>query len=342
MEKTQLEYRGEILYSFQIDNNINKYKLYIERVKGLALYDVIIIGGGPAGLTAAIYACRAGRKTLLIERGAFGGQAASTDLIENYPGFPEGISGPELMLNFYNQAVHFGCNFLNAEVNVLQSTNLTGKIKNVETNVGTVQGKTIILATGAQPRELGVKGEKEFRGRGVSYCATCDGFFFRNKKVAVIGGGDAAVKEALFLANIAREVVIIHRRDTFRADKVLGNKALAAPNIKVYWDTVVKEIAGERKISSLILHNVKTLATISEEVEGVFMYVGTQPNTAFLADHNSKNEQGYLLTDENLQLSITGVFAIGDCRRKKTRQVATAVGDGASVLAAVDEYLHSL
>ena len=304
------------------------------------VYDVVIIGGGPAGLTAAIYACRAGWKTLLVERGAFGGQAASTDLIENYPGFPEGISGSELMLNFYNQAVHFGCDFLTADVNVLRSTDLNEKIKKVETNAGTVQGKTIIVATGAQPRELGVKGEKEFRGRGVSYCATCDGFFFRNKKVAVIGGGDAAVKEALFLANIAREVMIVHRRDTFRADKVLGDKVLAAPNIKVYWDTIVKEIVGETKINALILHNVKTLATVSEEVDGVFLYVGTQPNTAFFADHNSKNEQGYLLTDESLQIPIPGVFAIGDCRQKKARQVATAVGDGALVIAAVDEYLQ--
>ncbi|MDD2211734.1 MAG: thioredoxin-disulfide reductase [Clostridia bacterium] len=303
----------------------------------LSLYDVLIIGGGPAGLTAAIYACRAGWKTLLIERGTFGGQAASTDIIENYPGFPAGISGFELMMDFYKQASRFGCEFLTAEVLALSTG---GKSKKVVTSEGEVAGKTIILATGAMPRELGVRGEQDFRGKGVSYCATCDGFFYKNKKVAVVGGGDAAVKEALYLAKIVREVVLIHRRGALRADKVLGDKALGTPNLKVYWDTVVDEIVGDSKINSLKLHHVKTQETMELTVDGVFIYVGTKPNTEFLGGDFQKNPQGYLLTDESLETTASGVFAIGDCRRKNSRQVATAVGDGALVLAAAEGYLQ--
>lgn len=309
----------------------------------MEMYDIVIIGGGPAGLTAAIYACRAGWKTLVIEKGAIGGQAAITDRIENYPGFAEGISGPELMNNFYNQAVHFGCEMKIAEVSGLREAGFQAGQKpliTVETTDGQVQGKAVLVAAGAQARELGIKGEKEFRGRGVSYCATCDGFFFRNKKVAVIGGGDAAVKEALFLAKLAREVVIIHRRDTFRADKYLSEQVKATPNIKIYWDTVAEEIVGEKIITSIILRNVKTLETITEAVDGIFVYVGRKPNTDFLGDAYPKSTQGYLLTDESLQTAIPGVFAIGDCREKQVRQVATAVGDGASVLAAVEEYMR--
>lgn len=298
---------------------------------------MLIIGGGPAGLTAAIYACRAGWRTLLIERGTFGGQAASTDLIENYPGFPEGISGFELMMNFYKQAAHFGCEFLTAEVTALSTV---GKEKKLATSEGEVVGKTVILATGAMPRELGVRGEKEFRGKGVSYCATCDGFFFKNKKVAVVGGGDAAVKEALYLAKIVHEVVLIHRRDTLRADKILADKALTTPNLKICWDTVVDEIIGDSKIKALKLHHLQTQETVEMAVDGVFMYVGTQPNTSFLGEDFQKNPQGYLLTDEKLETTAAGVFAIGDCRQKNSRQVATAVGDGALVLAVVEEYLR--
>lgn len=307
----------------------------------MSLYDVIIIGGGPAGLTAAIYLCRAGWQTLLIERGSFGGQAAATDIIDNYPGFPEGISGSELMVNFYNQASRFGCEFITADVTGITNGGNTngGKNKLVETTAGKIEGKAVLIATGSQPRELGVKGEKEFRGKGVSYCATCDGFFFKNKKVAVVGGGDAAVKEALYLANIAREVVIIHRRDTLRADKVLGDKAIKTSNIKIYWDTVVDELVGESKINLLRLHNVKTQEAMTVEADGVFIYVGTQPNTGFLTDSFTKNPQGYLVTNENLETGVTGVFAIGDCRQKTARQVATAVGDGASILASIREYL---
>lgn len=297
---------------------------------------MLIIGGGPAGLTAAIYACRAGKKTLLLEKGAFGGQIISTETIENYPGFPDGISGFELMLNFQKQAKRFGCEFQNEEVLAIKTA---GAIKKVVINEGEIEAKVIILATGSKPRQLGVIGETKFHGKGVSYCATCDGFLYRNKKVAVVGGGDSAVKEALYLANMVQEVVIIHRRDELRADKVLGDKALAAPNIKICWDTVVDEIMGDSKIEALKMHNIKTQQTQEMAVEGVFMYVGNQPNTEFLGTEFEKNPQGYLVTNEKMETALPGVFAIGDCRKKLSRQVATAVGDGALVFSSVEEYL---
>jgi thioredoxin reductase (NADPH) len=305
----------------------------------MVLYDVVILGGGPAGLTAAIYTCRAGWKTLLVEMGAPGGQAATTEIIENYPGFPEGVSGPELMLKFYNQAARFGCEFMTAQVTGLT---VEGGIKTVTTTQGDVEGKTIIVATGAQPRELGVEGERKFRGRGVSYCATCDGFFFRQKKVAVIGGGDAAVEEAIYLSKLAQEVTIIHRRDAFRAAKVLGDRALQVPNIKVIWDAVVDEIRGDSQVKTLKLHNVKTQESQEVQVDGVFIYVGTQPNTDCLPAVIERNPQGYIITNEALETRVPGVFAVGDCRFKGSRQVATAVGDGALVLPAVEKYLNSL
>lgn len=302
------------------------------------IYDVAIIGGGPAGLTAAIYACRAGWKTVLIERGAPGGQAATTEIIENYPGFPEGIAGPDLMGKFYEQATRFGCEFITTEVTGFEPE---GAVKQVETIQETVQAKAVIIATGSYPRELGVEGEKKLRGRGVSYCATCDGFFFRGKKVAVIGGGDAAVKEAIFLAHLAAEVTIIHRRDSFRAAKVLGDKVGETKNITTVWDSVVDEISGVNKVEKLKVHNVKTQASWEIPVDGVFLYVGTKPNTEFIDARLQRNEQGYLITNENLACNLPGIFAVGDCREKGSRQVANAVGDGASVLPALDDYLHS-
>lgn len=303
------------------------------------IYDVAIIGGGPAGLTAAIYACRAGWKTVVIEMGAPGGQAATTEIIENYPGFPAGIAGPDLMLKFYEQATRFGCQFLTAQATGL---NPDGPVKIIETSQESVHARAVVIATGSQPRELGVEGEKKFRGRGVSYCATCDGFFFRGKRVAVVGGGDSAVKEALYLAQLAEEVTIIHRRDAFRAAKVLGDKVREVKNIKIIWDTVVDEMVGTDKLEKLKIHNVKNQISSELPVDGVFLYVGTKPNTGFLDARLQRNEQGYLKTTESLACNLPGIFAVGDCREKSSRQVATAVGDGANVLPALDEYLHSM
>ncbi|MDD2401594.1 MAG: FAD-dependent oxidoreductase [Clostridia bacterium] len=300
----------------------------------LVIYDLVIVGGGPAGLTAAIYACRAGRNTLLIEKGTFGGQATTAHNIENYPGFPEGISGQELMTRFYKQALRFGCKFLTTEV---IGFSCEEEIKVVKTIEGQIKGKTIILATGAQIKESGIKGEKEFRGKGVSYCATCDGFFFRNKEVAVVGGGEASLKEAMYLANIVKEVIIINKKDTFNADKVLIDEIIDAGNVKVYYNTIVDEIIGEKIITSLKLRNVKTEETFSVNTNGVFLHVGAQ----IMEESFTKNEKGFLITNEKLETSVSGVFAIGDCRQKKSRQVATAVGDGALVLAYVGEYLHT-
>lgn len=302
-------------------------------------YDVAIIGGGPAGLTAAIYTCRAGRKTVLLEMGAPGGQAATTDVIENYPGFPEGIDGPDLMIKFYQQAQRFGCEFVTAQATGLKHEGIK---KTVSTTGDAIEAKAVVVATGTRSRELGVRGEKELRGKGVSYCANCDGFFFKNKKVAVVGGGDAAVKEAIYLARIVREVVILHRRDEFRAAKVLGDRAINTPNIKIVWDTVVDEMVGENRLQGLRVHNVKTQASADLEVDGVFLYVGTQPNTDFLDAAVRRTPQGYLITNEKFETSVKGVFAAGDCREKGTRQVATAVGDGAGVLEGINEYLDSL
>lgn len=302
-------------------------------------YDVAIIGGGPGGLTAAIYTCRANRKTVLLEMGAPGGQAATTDVIENYPGFPEGIDGPELMMKFYEQARRFGCEFITAQATGLQDK---GMKKIVSTTRGEVEATAVVVATGARSRELGVRGEKELRGKGVSYCATCDGFFFKNKKVAVIGGGDAAVKEAIYLARIAREVVIIHRREELRAAKVLGERAMNTPNIEIMWNTVVDEMTGENRLQGLRVHNVKTQESSDLAADGVFLYVGIQPNTDFLDVSVRRTPQGYLITNEKYETSVKGVFAVGDCREKGSRQVATAVGDGAAVLEGLEEYLDSI
>lgn len=303
------------------------------------IYDVAIIGGGPAGLTTAIYSCRAGWHTVLIEQGAPGGQAATTEIIENYPGFPEGIAGPDLMLKFYDQANRFGCEFITSQVTELVPE---GTVKRITTNQGIIEAKAVVIATGSYPRGLGAPGEEKFRGRGVSYCATCDGFFFRGKKVAVVGGGDSAVKESLYLANLAQEVILIHRRDKFRAAKVLSDKVQELANVKILWDSVLTEISGEDKVEKIQVKNLISQDSKELAVDGVFLYVGTRPNTDFLPDSIKRNEQGYLLTSNQLECSLPGIFAVGDCREKGSRQVANAVGDGASVLPSLDDYLHSM
>ena len=234
------------------------------------MYEVLIIGAGPAGMTAAIYAARAGYKTAILEHGVPGGQAATTDMIENYPGFPDGISGPELMMKFFEQTQTFGVELIYEQV---QSLELTGDIKRVITDKQTIEAKTVVIASGAKPRTLGVANEGRLRGRGVSYCATCDGFFFKDQPVAVVGGGDTAVEEAMYLTKMCSSVTLIHRRDELRANKLAQSRALANEKLHILYDTVVDEIVGDEKVTQLKLRNKKTDETSQLDINGVFIFV---------------------------------------------------------------------
>ncbi len=305
------------------------------------MYDTIIIGGGPSGMTAAIYASRARLKTLLIEKAGCGGQIAITDHLENYPGFEEGINGFELAVKMEKQAKTFGTEIIYGEVSSLQLTGETKKI--VLTNNKEYETKTVIIASGANFRKLGCPGEKEFIGKGVSYCATCDGPFFRNKEIAVVGGGDSALQEALYLTKFASKVNLIHRRNEFRAAKILQEKVLAETKINVIYDTVVEEIVGNpvTSVESIKLKNAKTGEFSNIAVNGIFVFVGWLPNTSFLKESGIKlNDNGYIVTDDNMSTSIDGVFACGDVREKLLRQVVTACGDGATAAVSAQHYLE--
>lgn len=302
------------------------------------MYEVLIIGAGPAGMTAAIYAARAGYKTAVLEHGVPGGQAATTDMIENYPGFPEGISGPELMMKFFEQTQTFGVKMIYEQV---QSVELDGAIKRVTTDKQTIEAKAVVIASGAKPRALGVANEGRLRGRGVSYCATCDGFFFKDQPVAVVGGGDTAVEEAMYLTKMCSSVTLIHRRDELRANKLAQSRALANEKLNIIYDTVVDEIIGDDKVSQLKLRNKKTDETSTLDINGVFIFVGYLPNNAFFPPELEVNEQGYIVTDDEMATNIPGVFAVGDVRQKKLRQVTTAVGDGGAVMHGIEEYFRA-
>ncbi|MDK2822791.1 MAG: thioredoxin reductase [Clostridia bacterium] len=297
------------------------------------MLDVVIIGGGPAGMTAGIYAARAGFKTMILETGAPGGQASTTETIENYPGFPGGISGPELMMKFYEQTINFGVEMEFAHV---ESLELTGPVKKVKAGDNIYETRSVIIASGARPRVLGVQGEAKFRGKGVSYCATCDGFFFKDKEVAVIGGGDTAVEEALYLTKICSKVYLIHRRDKLRATQILQDRAMKNEKIEFIWDTVVDEITGDDKLNGLSLHNVKTQKKFKLNIDGVFIFVGYIPNSDYLPREVEIDERGYVITDVELRTNVAGVYAIGDVRQKNLRQVATAVGDGALAITTLE------
>ncbi len=299
-------------------------------------YDLVIVGGGPAGLTAGIYAQRAGLKTLLLEGELPGGQANEAPSIENYPGFPE-ISGMELAQKMRDHAVGLD---LPIEMKMVRKISSNDKHKIIQTSDTDIKAKTVLVTTGAKPRRLDIKGEKEFLGKGVSYCGTCDGPFFRNKVVAAIGGGDRALKEALFLANIASKIYVIHRRDEFRAEKINVDRAQKKENIEFVLNSVVDEIKGEQLVNSITLRDVGSQQTKNVELDGVFVFVGVVPRNDFI--DAEKDAHGFLITDPNLKTSIDGVFAAGDCRSKTLRQVATAVGEGAQVIASVEEYLQDL
>jgi len=302
------------------------------------LYDVIIIGGGPAGLAAGMYAARANLKTLLLEKTMPGGQAATTEMIENYPGFPEGINGFDLAMKFNEQARRFGMEVATAEVSRLE---LPGNVKKVITTAKEYTAKTVIIASGAQSTKLGVPGEAAFTGRGVSYCATCDGAFFRDKKVAVVGGGDAAVEEAIFLTKFASEVYLIHRRDTLRATKIVQDRAKNNPKITFIWNSVVEEIKGNEKVDELVVKNIVTGETTLLAVDGIFIYVGMKPNTLFLPPEIKVSPEGYIITNDQMETTIPGVFAAGDLRQKLLRQVVTAVADGAIAAVAAEKYIEN-
>jgi thioredoxin reductase (NADPH) len=303
------------------------------------LKDLIIIGGGPGGLAAGIYAARADLKTVLIEKGVPGGLAATTEFIENYPGFSEGISGPELAMNMESQARRFGLEVIYDYVEELKPLNNNFAVK---TGSGELYARAVILATGASPQLLGVRGESTLHGRGVSYCATCDGAFFRGKKVAVVGGGDAAVEEALFLTKFAEEVFIIHRRGELRAAKIIQQRAKDNPKIKFIWHSVVEEISGSSAVDAVKLKDVRTGEFSDLEVGGVFVYVGTRPSSELVKDLIELDSRGYIMTDEDMKTSHAGIFAVGDVRQKTLRQVVTAVADGAIAAVAAEKYLEEL
>lgn len=300
------------------------------------IYDVLIIGAGPAGLTAGMYAARSGLRTAMFEFMAPGGQAASTDIIENYPGFEEPISGPDLMMRFFAQAQRFGAELITEEV---IKAELKGHLKRIETSEKVRFARSVIIAAGAKARSLGATGENQFHGRGVSYCATCDGAFFRDKKVVVIGGGNSAVEEAMFLTKFATEVILIHRRDQLRATKVLQDRAMNNPKMRFVWDTVVEQIVGDQVVEKVLTKNVKTGATGEIPCDGVFVYVGHSPSTGYLGDQVKTSPEGYIEVDAALTTNLPGVFACGDIRNTPLRQVATAVGDGAIAAISAEKYL---
>ncbi|MGB9874261.1 MAG: thioredoxin-disulfide reductase [Hydrogenobacter sp.] len=302
------------------------------------LYDCIIVGGGPAGLTAGLYCARAKLNTLLLEKGTIGGQIAITDLVENYPGFPEGISGKELSLRFKAQAERFGLKVVKAEAVKLEKE---GKEVFLHLRNGQlIRAKTVIIASGSNPRRLEVPGESEFLNRGVSYCATCDGALFERSPIAVIGGGDSATQEALFLTRFGSVVYLIHRRDTLRAQKHLQEKVFSNPKIRFIPDTVVEEIKGSHAVEKLILKNTKTGQMSELAVEGVFIFIGLEPNTGFLKGFVELDENGYVITDERMRTNVGGVFAAGDCRKGSTGQVAVAVGEGCIAAIEAEKYIE--
>jgi len=306
--------------------------------EGKTPFELIIIGGGPAGLTAGIYAKRADIDTVLIEKVLPGGLITTTDLVENYPGFPEGISGTELGQRFADQAKKYDLDIVFGKVVKIEVKNT---IKEVYTEERSYSSKAVIIATGSEPKRLGIPGEETFIGKGVSYCATCDGPFYKDKNVAVIGGGNGALEEALFLTKFAKLVTVIHRRVDLRADKVLQEQAAANPKIFLKLNTIVEEIKGDDKIRSLKLTDTLSNKKSSIYVDGVFIYAGLVPNTDFLIDIIKLDENGHIITDERLATNIPGVFAAGDVRKKGLRQVVTSVADGAIAVASVKELLAS-
>ncbi|QIC06654.1 thioredoxin-disulfide reductase [Brevibacillus sp. 7WMA2] len=302
------------------------------------IYDVIIAGAGPAGMTAAVYTSRANMSTLMLERGIPGGQMANTEDIENFPGFTS-ILGPDLSNKMFEHAQKFGAEYQYGDIKEIRDGN---PYKTVVVGDKEYKAKSIIVATGAEHRLLGAPGEKELSGRGVSYCAVCDGAFFRNKELVVVGGGDSAVEEAIFLTRFATKVTIVHRRDEFRAQKIIQKRAFENDKIHVIWDTVVKEIRGDNVVTGVLLENVKTGEQTEYPTNGVFIYVGMDPLTEAVKSLGVTNESGYIPTDELMRTKVEGVFAAGDVRDKLLRQVVTATGDGSIAAQNAQIYVEEL
>ncbi len=300
------------------------------------IYDIAVIGGGPAGLSAGLYAARSRMNVVIIEKGKFGGQATTTDELENYPGSIEECTGSALSERMKKQAEDFGCKFVKDAV---IDVDFSGDIKVIKGKQNDYQAKSVIIATGANPRLGGFDRELELRGKGVSYCATCDADFFEGLDIAVIGGGDSAITEAIYLTKFAESVTVIHRRDALRAAKSLQEKAFANPKIKFIWNSVVTEANGDEILESLTVKNVKTGELSSLEVNGVFVFVGLTPITELFGDKIQLDERGYIPTDDDMRTNVSGIFAAGDVRVKSLRQVITAAADGAIAATIAEEYI---
>jgi len=300
------------------------------------VYDMVIIGGGPGGYTAALYAARAGLDVIVLEKLSAGGQMALTHQIDNYPGFEEGIDGFTLAEKMQAQAERFGAQSEYAEVH---SVDLNANPKVIETSEGTFYGKTVVFATGAGPRELGAPKEKELVGRGVAYCAACDGMFYKGKTVVVVGGGNSAAADALLLSRIAKKVIIVHRRDTLRATKIYHEPLMKAENVEFQWNSVVEELLHEKKVTGVRLKNVQTGEVTEVAADGVFISVGRKPATELVAGQLELDRSGYVVAGETTETNIPGVYAVGDVRTKLLRQVVTAVADGAMAVHMAEEFL---
>ena len=300
------------------------------------VYDMVIIGGGPGGYTAALYAARAGLKTVVLEKLSAGGQMALTHKIDNYPGFPQGIDGFELAEAMQQQAESFGAETEYAEVLHLD---LQAKPKVIETSEGIFYGRTVVIATGAGPRELGLPGEQQLVGRGVAYCAACDGMFYKGKTVVLVGGGNSAAADALLLSRVAKKVILVHRRDTLRATKVYHAPLMAAENVEFMWNSQIAEILADGKVTGVVVRDLVSGQTQQIQCEGIFISVGRKPATALVAGQLALDEVGYIVAGESTETSIGGVYAVGDVRTKQLRQVVTAVADGAMAVYAAENFL---
>lgn len=301
-------------------------------------YDLVIIGAGPAGLTAGLYAARSRLNVILLEQVVPGGQVIITDFIENYPGFPEGISGPDLVQKMTDQAKQFDLNIETAQV---VSIDVSGDVKRIDTGKRIITAHAVIIATGASPKKLGVPGENAFFGRGVSACGTCDGPFFKDRIVAAVGGGDTAVQESIYLTKFAKKVYLIHRRNELRAQSILQERALSNPKIEMVWDSVVTAIEGGTGVEAVCIKNVKTEAVDKLSVDGCFIWIGISPNTGFINHSVKLDDAGFVVVDLHMQTSVPGVFAAGDVRNTSLRQIVTAVGDAAIAAFSAEQYIEN-